>query len=382
MVCVNSKHPHIMVIGKMPACTIVSRGETGCFPLSWGKVCEEPGSFSDNMMKFVHLFLALPAMAKASGNVLHDESIDFSVLGTNDLSEIEYEMVFEVDESCHYTLQTSFKHQPEFLVGTAETCKPGVNDPYDGRPTLEGRWRWERLPLYIREAAGIDHVSIDYNPCGHPGPGFLEPHYDGHFYTVSPEYRAFQMVCDQNVGAPTCATQQDTTEGKGFFHVAKSILSDEYANMPPNFSILESDAVIHMGLHSLDFSKMPNVTGSWYDPVYIICTHDSKVVAVEPMFPYTYVSGDEDRFHGEDLIYVEQSISTLPHYYSVEYKASTGRTNLVLKGLSNVCSQDELDRLREEENGVEAEGVDSASSFEVALSGLSLLLVAGLLLGS
>jgi hypothetical protein len=52
--------------------------------------------------------------------------------------------------------------------------------------------------------------------------------------------------------------------------------------MLPNYSILKDDAVVHMGLHSFVISKMLNVTGAWYDPVLVLCTHDSKIPRLLP----------------------------------------------------------------------------------------------------
>jgi hypothetical protein len=88
------------------------------------------------MINWTHLLLALPAIAYAGGSILQDESSDYSVLGTNNMSEIEYEMEFDVDVACYYTLHVSFKHQPEFFVGTKDTCRSGVDDLYDGHPAL------------------------------------------------------------------------------------------------------------------------------------------------------------------------------------------------------------------------------------------------------
>lgn len=115
---------------------------------------------------YVFIFLATFAQ-KAAANIFENGELDLKVLGKNDLSELEYSYVFGLEESsCEYSLEISFRHQPEFFVGTNETCKPATDDPYEGIPVLAGRWRWERLPLHIREATGIDHPSVDYNPCG------------------------------------------------------------------------------------------------------------------------------------------------------------------------------------------------------------------------
>ena len=88
-------------------------------------------------------------------------------LGVNSLSEVSYEYNVEVDDNCDYHFTVNFSHNENFPVGTAETCVPSddVSD-YDGLPILAGRWFYEEYPAYITEATGMQHLSLDFNPCG------------------------------------------------------------------------------------------------------------------------------------------------------------------------------------------------------------------------
>ena len=113
------------------------------------------------------VFLAYAANNVVANIFEEDGTVDLTPLGTYDLSELDYSLDFALDEnSCEYSLEVGFSHQSEFFVGSADTCRPGVNDPYDGRSVLEGRWRFQSFPSYIEASTGLDHVSIDYNPCG------------------------------------------------------------------------------------------------------------------------------------------------------------------------------------------------------------------------
>jgi hypothetical protein len=91
-----------------------------------------------------------------------------------------------------------YSHPEDFPIGGPETCAPDVNapEPGDGLPHLMGRLHWGgRFPKHVRDATGFDHPSIDWNECGHPDKGFSTPHYDVHFHTVPPTFRATSMVC-------------------------------------------------------------------------------------------------------------------------------------------------------------------------------------------
>jgi hypothetical protein len=304
-----------------------------------------------------------------------DAETDLSPLGENSLEIIEYEYKAEVDTDCQYTLTAKFRHDPNFPVGDPNTCQPGV-DAEDGKPYLAGRWRWERFPEHVRKATGIDHISLDYNACGHPGPGFLTPHYDMHFYRVSPTYRATKMLCNLVPGTPACLPEgQDTPEGNGFFSVARSSRTGNNTNMPPNYVVHLPDAIVNMGMHSWNNDQEPLTPEDWIDPIFIIVTHDSNVVAVEPMFPFHYTTGVEDHFWEEEVTYVEQTISTLPYYYNVDYDGDSGVTTKIIKGQSDLCQKEFVQEQEDDDTTGDQPSAAASSTVGVFVAMLGFLAV-------
>lgn len=334
-------------------------------------------------MKFLLSSLTLFLLALAVDTSQSEElAPDFSALGEESLEVLNYEYQASVDKDCQYTLEVKFQHQSSFPVGDANKCQPGVDAPEDNLPFLVGRWRWGRFPSYVREAFGLDHVSIDYNPCGHPGPGFLTPHYDLHFYRASPEYRVTEMVCALLPGTPACLTDgQDTHQGNAFFSVAKSSRTGDNINMPPNYTVHLPDAVINMGMHSWNNEQEPATPEEWINPIFIICSYDSQIVGVEPMIPFHYTTGDQDQFWEENIEYVEQTISSLPYYYSNEYDAATGTTTTILQGQSNICQAEfeELALLGDQQGGGNAASdAVSAGSVLAATIAVGVMLLTGM----
>ena len=145
-------------------------------------------------------------------------------LGVSNLDRFDYSVDMDVNESCEYTVQMKFKHDDTLpLPDNPVQCDPKNFPPAiasDGLPYFAGRWAYQTVPKHIKKAAGIDHISIDFNPCGHPPDGvFTAPHYDFHFYKVDPEYRAC-MTCETPIGAPICDPSPDaqtTLNGQGGF---------------------------------------------------------------------------------------------------------------------------------------------------------------------
>ena len=114
-------------------------------------------------------------------------------------------------------------------------CDPSIVPPEsasDGLPYFAFRWGYESMPEEIKQVTGIDHVSIDWNSCGHPPVElFAAPHYDLHIYRESPEFRTC-MTCTTAPEAPICDPTpgaQTTKSGKGK-HIERVF---ELAYFPP-----------------------------------------------------------------------------------------------------------------------------------------------------
>ena len=141
-------------------------------------------------------------------------------LGENNLDRYNYSLSIDIDNECSYSLSFKLKHDPTLPIPSEPSqCDPSNTPPViapDGLPYFAFRWAYKSVPKYIKEATGIDHISIDWNPCGHPPMDvFTTPHYDFHIFLVDPQYRTC-MTCDKIPGAPVCNPEnQSTLNGKG-----------------------------------------------------------------------------------------------------------------------------------------------------------------------
>jgi len=118
---------------------------------------------------------------------------EFASLGTPSWARFDGKVDISVDDDSQYTWTISFKHDDSLPVpdDPAVQCNPTVDPPAiatDGLPYFAFRWHYELVPDYFEKATGINHISIDYNPCGHPPVDvFTIPHYDFHTYRVTRE---------------------------------------------------------------------------------------------------------------------------------------------------------------------------------------------------
>eukprot|EP00978_Attheya_sp_CCMP212_P002181 scaffold4463_cov51-Attheya_sp.AAC.24 len=235
--------------------------------------------------------LVVPHQASASASVKGGKGgnkcgkADASKLGNPNLKRYDASYDLEVSTGkvdCDFTFTFTFKHDEDLPIpDAAAQCNPMLAPPAfapDGIPYLASRFGYESMPKDIQEATGIDHLSLDFNPCGHPPVDvFNIPHYDMHVYLISPEDRMC-MTCDKVPGAPVCLPPPgpNTMAGNGFFNIAK--LRDEIlSNMPSEFKFSDGDAVPYMGMHAWDFSKQPDLTADstfWVNPVWVMGSYD------------------------------------------------------------------------------------------------------------
>jgi hypothetical protein len=200
--------------------------------------------------------------------------------------------------TCQYTGVIKF-NAPNANVPflTPEQCASAGPPPPDTKAPPSYKFSTE-----FYKATGFDHLGMDWQPCGHPAlNNFGKPHFDFHLYRITSAQRDL-MSCDIIPGAPICAFPggpppggQSTFAGKKFFAVGKvtSAGADDgkIANMPDNFQVDLESAVPHSSIHVYDIGGAVPVD-DWNDPVLIIGSYDSQIVHWEPMFPYTFVSGD------------------------------------------------------------------------------------------
>jgi len=304
--------------------------------------------FPASLVKHHHVMMLSAALLFLFpiASVVASDCAPIEELGTSNLDRFDYSVSIDIDEDCSYLLSFEMKHDASLPVPTdfATQCDPD-GDPSgfiapDGIPYFGFRWAYETVPKEIKMATGIDSISIDFNPCGHPPAGVFTsiPHYDFHIYMIDSEYRRC-MTCDLMPFAPVCdpSVTQSTSSGRGFFNVNTVLGTSAVANMPAGFEVPTGDMVPLMGAHAWDVSNQPSATNPWVEPIYLMGSHDGDIAFFETMVPLDYMSGDTDSQYEEEITYVGQTIDALPSKKSVTYDSSTGKTTVVFEGKSNVC---------------------------------------------
>ncbi|MHC4308300.1 MAG: DUF5602 domain-containing protein [Planctomycetota bacterium] len=120
------------------------------------------------------------------------------------------------------------------------------------------------LPAEVAAATGFNHLGVNWELFGHPPETWLTPHFDFHFYTVTPE----------TVQGIDCADTSKPAE-----------LPDEYA-MPdleiPEMGItLVGACVPTMGMHSAKASELENP--EVFEGSMIVGYYEEDLIFLEPM---------------------------------------------------------------------------------------------------
>lgn len=270
----------------------------------------------------IHQFLFLAFSCDA---LIHAQNL--SVLGVPNLQKLNYSYTTEIEGSsnssngkCFYTLTVKYSQPLDFPVGTTDDCAPDVKAS-DGKYFLDFRWSFQRFSNATFKATGFNHLSLDFNSCGHPGFGFQTPHMDAHLYFVSPEYRMKYMVCDKITGTTVCKRESLQTGFGKMFYIYPKDSAGNYTDFPPGFEWDNTTAIQYMGTHGHDFTGEPTVPENWTEPVLFYTSFNGSLTAFEPMFPLSYTRGSMDKFDEYNITYSIQTTKTLPSYFSVAYDA-------------------------------------------------------------
>jgi hypothetical protein len=211
-------------------------------------------------------------------------------------------------ENCFYNFEFSMKHDPTLPIagGWDPSLPNGLSREEfdavcdrdagtiadDGLPIRDRRKHKFQFGQDVKEITGtFDHISIDFNPCGHHDEIFFgRSHYDLHFYTVSDEWRQI-MECD----VTACDYQdckydenfQTSESGKAFFEMdtcnepfpdyipqeALDAVKPGFSmkNMPFGFMSLSHTGNPYSGLHAINVAtaSLWNDTQveRWLEPV-------------------------------------------------------------------------------------------------------------------
>ncbi len=161
----------------------------------------------------------------------------------------------------------------------------------------------------------IDHVSLDWNPAGHPPMGtYTLPHWDVHFYLIS--------EAEQNAILPS--DPEFATKGaklpEGDFLPPKYIF-------PPG-----SETVPQMGSHLIDPTSHEH-SGHVFDKTFIYGFYNGKVIFIEPMITWDYILSKPNSTTDIPVPAKYQKAGYYPTKYTVTYNAEAKEHRIGLSGL-------------------------------------------------
>lgn len=174
---------------------------------------------------------------------------------------------------------------------------------------------WEYVLSLPKEAeiSGYSHVGIDWNPMGHIPPGVYDkPHFDFHFYMITPEQR-----------------EKITAKGEDLARAHKAP-APEF--MPEGYILPEGTEMPRMGAHAVnpaspEFNKLP------FTKTFIYGFYDGSMAFLEPMVTRAFL---ETKPNVTDPVRLPKAYSRHAYYptrYSVKYDGAQREYVISLEGL-------------------------------------------------
>ena len=156
-------------------------------------------------------------------------------------------------------------------TGVGITCTATALEGLPTEKPASGAVGYE-IPLRLPEqskATPFNHVAFDWNPLGHIPPGIYDvPHFDAHFYLMTPEERL-----------------QITLQGDDLARVKKAPPASE---MPEGYIMAPGGEEKYMGMHWGALS-WPEFNGGKFVHSFIYGTYNAKLAFIEPMFTMEYL---------------------------------------------------------------------------------------------
>jgi len=152
-------------------------------------------------------------------------------------------------------------------------------------------------------------ITFEWNPHGHEPPGVYDvPHFDVHFYMISPEERA------------------SVTPGPDAVEVNPNHIPADYINTV--------NAVPNMGVHWVD-AFAPEMNGQPFDQTFILGYYRGKMTFYEPMMTLDYVQSLKGAFTAEirQPNDVQRHGKYYPTQYRLEYNERDEQYTIALEGM-------------------------------------------------
>ncbi len=179
-------------------------------------------------------------------------------------------------------------------------------------------------------ATGFDHIMLDWNPAGHePEHVYTHPHFDFHFYRISPAEVMAMMPSD-----PQWAEKAGSLPAAPYVpagYAAAHVL----AGIPASVA-----AVPMMGLHWLDTSSpelQPPPANHQFTETFIYGSYDGKFIFIEPMITKAYLESLKGTNGMSRTVGTAAQVASPGYYpsaYSIRFDSATGEYRVALDQLA------------------------------------------------
>ena len=166
-----------------------------------------------------------------------------------------------------------------------------------------------------------DHITLDWNPHGHPAPGIYDlPHFDMHTYMISEEER---------LAIPPLAPFDENGQPQFDERPAPEFIPEDY--------FLEPGVVPAMGAHWLD-EEAVELHGETFTKTFIYGSLDGEFIFHEPMFTVAYLEELKQKSNPFESFEIKQPESCqetgyYPMKYSFTYDPTPGEFSISLDNL-------------------------------------------------
>ncbi len=179
----------------------------------------------------------------------------------------------------------------------------------------EGEMTWPptpiavlRLPESVQQRTGLTHLTMYWEPMGHPPGPYLTPHFDFHFYTIPPEERS----------AIDCADLSKPPALAAAYSLPDLTLPPPMAKMA-GVSTLAGLCVPQMGMHSLLTAELESA--NVFRGSLVIGYYHGKPIFVEPMLSRALLL--ERRSFDLPIPDIPGMARAYPHTFHAEYDAQS-----------------------------------------------------------
>lgn len=191
--------------------------------------------------------------------------------------------------------------------GTATSIGVALsNSALQGLPTSDAEWTLP-MPLGV-SVPPFDHVMINWNAQGHPPMPYMLPHFDFHFYMITPAVQATITPGADTVTVPAQYVPQDYMSG--------------------------IESVPNMGVHWVD-TLSAEFTGHTFDHTFIYGFTKGTMAFVEPMVTQTFLASSPDVTSPVKQPDAFQKPGRYPTWYSVKADAAKGLVRVSLDSLTD-----------------------------------------------